>query len=342
MAAIHLNYPDMLQQIKLSIFTGEHSAVYSMACAVACMAASFSLITWYNKMMNDPYGRLDMRAVVRTIIVLLLTCNFYSWVLVPFDSVTHTVTKAVSASVDQDASGFWGAVNQVYSAIEEKARKETLAGQFEEEMAGNGANTSVEGLSFETTGVAESLAEAAIQEARPVGVFRRVWAGMSGFVSAKAGTVLNHTGNIISGLLSILVKLVQYVLLAVSNVYLIVLGLIGPFVFALSLMPGFDNNISVWVARYIQISFWCPMAALVDFVNFKLKDAMFAAFWTAPDAAQMGFPLHLIVMDVVTLVCLLAVPQMASWVIAGSGASDVNQGIASFARKGAMLLGKFK
>ena len=72
MAAIKLNYPDMLQQIKLSIFTGDHSAIYSMACAVACIAASFSLITWYNKMLNDPYGRLDMRAVIKTVIILFL------------------------------------------------------------------------------------------------------------------------------------------------------------------------------------------------------------------------------------------------------------------------------
>ena len=126
MASIKLNYPDMLQQIKLSIFTGDHSAIYSMACAVACIAASFSLITWYNKMLNDPYGRLDMRAVVRTLIVLFLTCNFYSFVLVPFDSITHTVTKAISASVDKDPSGLWGKVNDVYSSIEDKTKEETL------------------------------------------------------------------------------------------------------------------------------------------------------------------------------------------------------------------------
>ncbi|MBQ3812723.1 MAG: hypothetical protein II841_04060, partial [Bacteroidales bacterium] len=134
MASIKLNYPDMLQQIKLSIFTGDHSAIYSMACAVACIAASFSLITWYNKMLNDPYGRLDMRAVVRTLIVLFLTCNFYSFVLVPFDSITHTVTKAISASVDKDPSGLWGKVNDVYSSIEDKTKEETLVGQFDAEM----------------------------------------------------------------------------------------------------------------------------------------------------------------------------------------------------------------
>jgi len=342
MATIRLNYPDMLQQIKLSIFTGDHSAIYSMACAVACIAASFSLITWYNKMLNDPFGRLDMRAIIRTLIVLFLTCNFYSFVLVPFDGVTHMVTKAVSASVDQDTSGLCGKVNEVYSSIEERSKKETLTGQFEEEMERNSSNTMVESLSFETSAVAESLAEAAIQDGKRPGFFKRLWAGVKGFVSGKVGSVLNNVGNIISALLSIIVKLVQYILLAVSSIYLIILGLIGPFVFALSLMPGFQNNITVWIARYIQISFWCPMAALIDYVNFKLKDAMMAAFWTAPNVAQLGVPLHLIVMDAVTLICLLAVPQMASWIISGSGASDVNRGIATTAQKGAMLLGKFK
>ena len=317
MASIKLNYPDMLQQIKLSIFTGDHSAIYSMACAVACIAASFSLITWYNKMLNDPYGRLDMRAVVRTLIVLFLTCNFYSFVLVPFDSITHTVTKAISASVDKDPSGLWGKVNDVYSSIEDKTKEETLVGQFDAEMENNKSNTTVDALSYETSAVAESLAEATIQEGKKPGFFKRLWAGVKGFVSGKVGMVMNNVGNIISALISVIVKLVQYILLAVSN-------------------------ISVWIARYIQISFWCPMAALIDFVNFKLKDAMLTAFWSAPNLSQLGFPLHLIVMDLVTLICLLAVPQMASWIISGSGASDVNRGIATTAQKGAMLLGKFK
>ena len=342
MAGIKLNYPEMLQQIKMSIFTGDHSAIYSMACAVACIAASFSLITWYNKMMNDPFGRLDVRAVIKAAIILFLTCNFYSCVLVPFDGITHMVTKAVSASVDQNPSGLWGKVNEVYTAIEEKSKSETLLGQFDAEMEGKRSTTSVDELSLETSAVAESIAETNVQDGKRPGFFKKAWAFAKGFVSARVGNAVNNLGNILSVLLSIIVKLVQYILLAVSSIYLIILGLIGPFVFALALMPGFGNNISVWIARYIQISFWCPMAGLIDFVNFKLKDAMIAAFWTAPGVAQMAFPTHLIVMDLVTLICLLAVPQMASWIISGSGASDVNRGIATTAQKGMMILGKIK
>ena len=251
-------------------------------------------------------------------------------------------TKAISASVDKDPSGLWGKVNDVYSSIEDKTKEETLVGQFDAEMENNKSNTTVDALSYETSAVAESLAEATIQEGKKLGFFKRLWAGVKGFVSGKVGMVMNNVGNIISALISVIVKLVQYILLAVSSIYLIILGLIGPFVFALSLMPGFQNNISVWIARYIQISFWCPIAALIDFVNFKLKDAMLTAFWSAPNLSQLGFPLHLIVMDLVTLICLLAVPQMASWIISGSGASDVNRGIATTAQKGAMFLGKFK
>ena len=118
-----LNYPEMLQNIKMSIFTGDHSAVYSLACAIACIAAMVSLLWWYNKMLNDPYGRLDMRAIVRTGVVLFLTCNFYSFVLVPFDSITHIVTKAITASVDKDPSGIIGKVNEALAESERNDRE---------------------------------------------------------------------------------------------------------------------------------------------------------------------------------------------------------------------------
>ena len=113
-----LNYPDMLQNIKMSIFTGDHSGVYSLACAIACIAAMISLLWWYNKMLNDPYGRLDVRSIVRTGIILFLTCNFYSFVLVPFDSLTHWVTKAITASVDKDKAGLFGKINDALAESE--------------------------------------------------------------------------------------------------------------------------------------------------------------------------------------------------------------------------------
>ena len=121
--------------------------------------------------------------------------------------------------------------------------------------------------------------------------------------------------------------------MGVSSIYLMVLGFIGPFVFALALMPGYVNNISTWIARYIQISFWVPMAAIVDFVNFKLKDAMVDEFWRSGIGDQMTFPVHLILLDAILLMTLLAIPTLANWVITSAGASEVSGAMAKNAQK---------
>ena len=37
---MRLNYPELFQNIKMSIFTGDHSAIYSLACSTACLPLS--------------------------------------------------------------------------------------------------------------------------------------------------------------------------------------------------------------------------------------------------------------------------------------------------------------
>ena len=340
---IRLNYPDMLQNIKMSIFTGDHSGIYSLASAIACISAMVSLLWWYNTMLNDPYGRLDVRSIVRSGAILFLTCNFYSFVLVPFDSVTHYVTKGVSAYVDKDNTGLWGKVNEVYADVQNSRNKETLSGEFEEEMANSLSSATAEDTQStgESSSMLESLPEASVSApAKKPGFFKRLWEGLKMAVSVKVGSVINDVGTIISWAISILAKLVQYILMALSSIYLIILGFIGPFVFAFALMPGFTNGIHNWIARYIQISFWMPMVSIVDFVNFKMKDALILEFWKAGFAAKLAYPLHLIVLDVLTIICLLGVPSLCAWIVSSAGASDVNRQIANTAAKSFMLKGK--
>ena len=144
-------------------------------------------------------------------------------------------------------------------------------------------------------------------------------------------------GSVLAGVVSALVKIVQWILLAVSSVFLMILGLIGPFVFAISLIPGFEGNISAWIGRYIQISFWCPIAALIDYVNYKLTGAMCVALFNAPTVAKNVYTTHLILLEIVVLICLVSVPQLAAWVVASAGASEVSGNVMSAAKKAASI-----
>ena len=40
-----LNYMELMEGIKMGIFGGDHSSIYMLAGAVACIAASISLIS---------------------------------------------------------------------------------------------------------------------------------------------------------------------------------------------------------------------------------------------------------------------------------------------------------
>ena len=337
--AVRLNYPEMLQQVKISLFTGDHSGVYSLACAVACIVCSFALITWYNKMMNDPYGRLDIRAIVRALIVLFLTCNFYTFVLLPFDHITYLVTRGLSASVDEHHGEAYDIKDIIRQVEESRGGDESFLTQFVKEMDKESTQTSADGtdLSFNSSSVLESEAETVIEQPKKTPLGRKIWLTLKDFASARMAMPVYTLGSVVSIVVSALVKIVQWILMAVSSIYLIILGLIGPFAFALSLMPGFDGNIRAWLARYIQISFWTPMAALVDYVNYKLTGALCVALFNAPLTSQSVYSLHLILLQVIVLICLLAVPQLASWVITSAGASDVNRNVAQVAQKAAMI-----
>ena len=332
-----LNYPEMLQSVKMTIFTGDHSAIYSMACALACIACSFGLITWYNKMLNDPYGRLDMRAVIRAVIILFLTCNFYSFVLVPFDHITYLVTRGLSASVDERRSKECS-LEEIVREIENSRGEETFLGGFLKEMDSETSSVSEDsGLTGDSSAVLESEAEVRIHD-RPKKPFgQRFWQGVKDVVSGIFALPVLSIGSTLSLLISAIVKIVQWILMAVSSIYLIILGLIGPFSFALSLIPGFERGIHNWLARYIQISFWTPMAALIDYVNYKLTGAMVTSLFNAPLLAKNTYTVHLILMELVVLICLLGVPSMASWVVSSAGASDINRSIRQTAEKAAFL-----
>ena len=174
-----------MQQVKQTIFTGDHSAIYNIACAVACIAASFSLIPWSNKMMNDPYGRLDMRAIIRALIVLFMTCNFYHVVLIPFDYLTYLVTKSVSASVDENRKDAYS-YKEIIRQVEQQRWESSFVGDFLREMDGETSSESADGssLSFDTSSTMASEAEMNIAMKPKKGLGARVWQGMKDAFSA--------------------------------------------------------------------------------------------------------------------------------------------------------------
>ncbi len=122
--------------------------------------------------------------------------------------------------------------------------------------------------------------------------------------------------------------------------FLVVLAILGPLSFALSIYDGFQSTLTNWIARYISVYLWLPVADIFSAVLSKIQALMLQADIVAlqdpsyiPDGSNGVYIIFLII----GIIGYFSVPTVAEWIIqSGGGASGAMGGIA---RAGAFTAG---
>ena len=113
--------------------------------------------------------------------------------------------------------------------------------------------------------------------------------------------------------------------------FLVVLSILGPLSFALSVYDGFHATLTSWIARYISVYLWLPIADLFSAVLAKIQTLMLEA-----DIAALQDPAYIpeegggiyIVFLIIGIIGYFSIPTVAEWVIqSGGGASGAMGGI---------------
>src|ERR1700692_192908 len=60
----------------------------------------------------------------------------------------------------------------------------------------------------------------------------------------------------------------------IRTFYLIILAILGPLVFGFSVFDGLHHTITVWIARYINIFLWLPVANIFGPILGKIQENM--------------------------------------------------------------------
>lgn len=115
--------------------------------------------------------------------------------------------------------------------------------------------------------------------------------------------------------------------------FLIVLAILGPIAFGISVWDGFQSTLSQWMCRYIQIYMWLPVSDLFSSVLAKIQVLMLQN-----DISELqnnpNFSIEVsngvyIVFLIIGILGYFTIPTVASWVIqaggVGSAARPVNQ-----------------
>ncbi|MEJ6982414.1 conjugative transposon protein TraJ [Pedobacter sp. P351] len=124
-------------------------------------------------------------------------------------------------------------------------------------------------------------------------------------------------------ILDFLYQGVSLVIDTIRTFFLIVLAIIGPISFALSIFDGFQSTLTNWIARYVQISLWLPVSNIFGTMVGKIQVLMLdksladmqANMDSTFDATDTGYMIFMLI----AIVGYCTVPTVSSFIIQSTG-----------------------
>ncbi|WP_277638559.1 conjugative transposon protein TraJ [Bacteroides graminisolvens] len=105
--------------------------------------------------------------------------------------------------------------------------------------------------------------------------------------------------------------------------FLIVLAILGPIAFAISVWDGFHSTLTQWICRYIQIYLWLPVADLFSSLLARIQVLMLQNDITQlqnnPNFSLEASNGTYIVFMIIGIVGYFTIPTVAGWIIQAGG-----------------------
>lgn len=123
--------------------------------------------------------------------------------------------------------------------------------------------------------------------------------------------------------------------------FLVVLSILGPLAFALSVYDGFLSTLTNWISRYISVYLWLPIADLFSAVLSKIQALMLQmdiGLLKDPSYVPDGSNGVYIIFLIIGIIGYFSIPTVAGWVIQAGGGSGT-RGVNTAASKGAAMAG---
>ena len=302
-----------LETVRDTVLSGKIEALSSIASLLAAILAAGTLL----KMSKDYIqGQpLDLWDLLRPIVLLTMVCLFRPLVLGPLDSLVNVFTRDAAEAVS------------------------VSTGEYVKQWGENVAKMDVYTIQNSMQDAAKEIAEIAEDKSGIGRFFATAWIAIKKVVMHRFHLVSMGIGTVVGAILFLLVKILLFVQQILCNTYLLMNSLLGPFIMALAILPGFETGLKNWVARYIQIAMWIPIGYFVMYINLQIGNA----FCNLAAAGQTGLAMDwfMIALQIVALVSVASVPKMAAWVIESTGANDAHSALSQPARQMARKFMKF-
>lgn len=150
------------------------------------------------------------------------------------------------------------------------------------------------------------------------------------FAMAKASySFRNSVKEWMSEVLRVLFEAAALCIDTLRTFQLVVLSILGPLVFGLAVFDGLQHTLTVWLARYINIFLWLPVANIFGSIIGKIQEKMLQVdiaqvneygdtFFSRTDMAYLVFM-------IIGIVGYFTVPSVANYIVHAGGGGALGQ-----------------
>ena len=137
--------------------------------------------------------------------------------------------------------------------------------------------------------------------------------------------------NFFRELLEMLFQAASLTIDTIRTFFLIVLAILGPISFALSVWDGFQNTLVQWICRYIQTYLWLPVADLFSTILAKIQVLMLqndiSELTNNPNVDLDGSNTAYTIFMIIGIIGYFTIPTVAGWIIQAGGMGSYNRSI---------------
>lgn len=144
-------------------------------------------------------------------------------------------------------------------------------------------------------------------------------------------------------LLELLFASAALVIDTIRTFFLVVLAILGPIAFAISVWDGFQSSLTQWITRYISVYLWLPVSDLFSSILAKIQVLMLqndiSELQNNPNFSIEASNGVYIIFMIIGIIGYFTIPTVANWIIQAGGVGNYNRNVNNAAMRTGSMVG---
>lgn len=143
----------------------------------------------------------------------------------------------------------------------------------------------------------------------------------------------NSVKELLSEVLRVLFEAAALCIDTLRTFQLVVLSILGPLVFGIAVFDGFQHTLTVWLARYINIYLWLPVANIFGSIIGKIQELMLKLDLSQVQATGDTFfsttDMSYLIFMIIGIIGYFTVPSVANYIVHAGGGGALGHKVTS-------------